>query len=165
MLNLNDDQSIAYLYQEIMKQVKQMITNAMTGIKSYISGIVLDMTHPVNSIYMSADPTSPGELFGGTWVQIKDCFLLAAGDTYAAGSTGGEAAHTVSYDEMPPHYHNVLINFQAGASADMYSVTPVTSYNPSINGAWMGTTTSAGGGQPHNNMPPYLTVYIWKRTK
>lgn len=160
MLNLNDDQTIAYLYQEIMKQVKQMITNAMTGIKSYISGIVLDMTHPVNSIYMSADPTSPEELFGGTWVQIKDCFLLAAGDIYEAGSTGGEAEHTLTLAEGPSHVHydgTVLVGLSGTAGSSTAQVLfDETAGRP---------TTSAGGGQPHNNMPPYLTVYIWKRTK
>ena len=52
---------------------------------------VIGMIYPVGSIYMSVNATSPASLFGGTWEQLKDRFLLAAGDTYAAGSTGGEA--------------------------------------------------------------------------
>ena len=53
-----------------------------------------DKIYPVGSIYISAASTSPATLFGGTWEQIKDTFLLAAGDTYTAGETVGEAEHT-----------------------------------------------------------------------
>ena len=64
---------------------------------------VIDMVYPVGAIYMSVNSTNPGNLFGGTWERIKDRFLLAAGDTYAAGSTGGEAKHALSVDELPEH--------------------------------------------------------------
>ena len=66
---------------------------------------VLDKVYPVGSIYMSVNSTNPKTLFGGTWVQIKDRFLLAAGTTYKAGATGGEAAHTLTASEMPSHNH------------------------------------------------------------
>ena len=62
---------------------------------------LLDMAHPIGSIYRSVNATNPATLFGGTWEQIKDCFLLSAGDTYAAGSTGGEATHKLTVAEMP----------------------------------------------------------------
>ena len=68
--------------------------------------ILLDKLYPVGCIYQSAKATSPAELFGGTWEQIKDRFILAAGDTYAAGSTGGEATHTLTVNEMPRHNHD-----------------------------------------------------------
>ena len=60
-------------------------------------------TYPVGAIYISTISTSPASLFGGTWEQLKDRFLLGAGDTYAAGATGGEAAHALTVNEMPPH--------------------------------------------------------------
>lgn len=66
---------------------------------------IINIVYPVGSIYMSVNSTSPASLFGGTWERIKDRFLLAAGDTYSAGSTGGEAQHTLTVDEMPSHYH------------------------------------------------------------
>ena len=61
--------------------------------------------YPVGSIYMSVNSTSPATLFSGSWQRIQDRFLLCAGSTYAAGSTGGEATHKLTIDEMPSHSH------------------------------------------------------------
>ena len=122
---------------------------------------LLDFFHPVGSIYESTNPTSPEILFGGTWEQIKDRFLLAAGDTYAAGATGGEAMHTLTVAEMPAHTHPYKYNGQSlNVSTSGIRLTDgdkSNAYSGSPNGA-------AGGNQPHNNMPPYVTVYMWKRT-
>jgi microcystin-dependent protein len=68
---------------------------------------IFDMIYPVGSLYWSKNPTNPGTLFGGTWTQIKDKFILAAGDTYTAGATGGEAKHQLTADEMPSHGHSL----------------------------------------------------------
>jgi microcystin-dependent protein len=62
--------------------------------------------YPVGSIYMSVNNVNPSELFGGTWQQIKDTFLLASGDVYNNGATGGEATHTLSASEIPTHTHS-----------------------------------------------------------
>ena len=70
---------------------------------------------PVGSIYMSMIATSPATLFGGTWVQMENRFLLGAGSGYVAGVTGGEAEHTLTGNEMPSHYHLLAMN-QAGES-------------------------------------------------
>ena len=117
--------------------------------------------YPVGSIYMSVNNTDPSTLFGGTWEQIKDMFLLSAGDTYAAGSTGGEAQHTLTVEEMPEHQHS--LHYRSIYSGDG-STSAITSKSYSSgstskeNGA-----IATGGGQAHNNMPPYLAVYVWKR--
>lgn len=121
--------------------------------------ISLEDVYPVGAIYMSAAATNPGTLFGfGTWERIKDRFLLAAGDAYAAGATGGEATVTLTVNEMPKHTHGLKMSKGAG---NYYSP-------PWGDGIDEATPTSvvqsAGGGQAHNNMPPYLAVYIWKRT-
>ena len=128
--------------------------------------------YPVGSIYISANSTSPAELFGGTWKQIKDRFLLAAGDTYAAGSTGGEATHTLTVDEMPAHRHS-SDSYQYGYSnsytdKDNYC-TWINHGTPNNNDPTAGEsgpvrTSLVGGSNPHNNMPPYLAVYMWQRT-
>lgn len=116
--------------------------------------------YPVGSIYMSVVETSPATLFGGTWERIKDAFLLSAGDTYAAGATGGEAEHTLTIDEMPSHSHEL----------HMDKATSEGRYNDGYIGKGGYTTgnarytNSTGGGLAHNNMPPYLAVYVWKRT-
>ena len=87
--------------------------------------------YPVGSIYMSTTNTSPASMFGGTWEQIKDCFLWATGDTTSitytengtsvtklltAGSRGGEATHTLTANEMPAHNHN-LNAFTSGSGS------------------------------------------------
>ena len=59
-----------------------------------IKGAILDACHPVGSIYISVDSTSPTTLFGGTWTRIQDRFLLAAGSDYSAGTEGGSRTHS-----------------------------------------------------------------------
>ena len=78
----------------------------MSERKARLDKSVIDMVYPVGAIYMSVNSTNPASLFGGTWEQIKDRFLLSAGDSYSAGSTGGEAEHTLTYGEMPVHSHS-----------------------------------------------------------
>ncbi len=122
--------------------------------------INLDKIYPVGSIYMSVNDTNPSTLFGGNWEQIKDRFLLATGDTYSPGVLDGEATHTLTIDEMPSHDH--LINRVWGTDNRSHSaVEKDTAFGElhQVNG-FMSET---GGNKPHNNMPPYLTVYIWKR--
>ena len=62
--------------------------------------------YPVGALYWSSNPTDPGTLFGGTWTQIKDKFILAAGDTYQVGSTGGEANVILDINQIPQHKHS-----------------------------------------------------------
>ena len=123
--------------------------------------------YPVGSIYMSVNNTDPSELFGGEWEQIKDTFLLACGDNYNNGATGGEATHTLTVDEMPSHRHT------AGTYDGAYSLDNQGFGNGNTQGVRinMSSSTSSiriqtnfeGGGQAHNNMPPYLAVYCWVR--
>lgn len=70
-----------------------------------ISANTCDLMYPVGSIYLSVNSTNPSTLFGGSWEQIKDCFLLACGDTYSSNTTGGEATHTLTTNEIPKHTH------------------------------------------------------------
>lgn len=128
---------------------------------------VLDKVYPIGSIYMSVSSTNPQNLFGGTWVQIKDRFLLAAGTTYKAGATGGEAAHTLTNGEIPAHTHEMYSSNGGGDGSwtpdeGTYLVDSVST----VKKTWWARLgmNAAGGGGAHNNMPPYLAVYIWKRT-
>ena len=130
---------------------------------------VLDM-YPVGSIYQTTSSTfNPQTAWGGTWERIKDRFLLAAGDTYTGGSTGGEATHKLTTQEMPSHAHTMYVNNDGSSSSWLpasgtYLVKPdcVTTSTKNYGGAL--AQNGAGLGQAHNNMPPYLAVYIWKRT-
>lgn len=123
---------------------------------------MLDKAYPVGSIYMSVNSTNPQNLFGGTWVQIKDRFLLAAGTTYKAGATGGEAAHTLTVDEIPNHQHVLWYPNEGGEQSAAIGYPEAGSKNTWY--AEASKTGGAGGGAAHNNMPPYLAVYVWKRT-
>lgn len=136
---------------------------------------------------MSVNSTSPATLFGGTWVQIKDTFLLAAGNTYTAGSTGGKAKVNLSVENLPSHTHT------GKTHVDGAHVHYSTAYGWMIDGVgnartavaegssgfgadikiradgsehqhWF-TTDATGNGKEHENMPPYLAVFVWKRTK
>ena len=153
-----------YLYDS--KDVKY--DNSKSGLTStYVEGAIDELylaaasatkePYPVGSIYISVNNTNPSTLFGGTWVQLKDRFLLGAGDTYSNGATGGEAEHTLTIDEMPSHSHS----YKIGATNSNHSGSDGYHYLAQNNNA---NTGSTGGDQPHNNMPPYLVVYMWKRT-
>ncbi len=140
--------------------------------------------HPVGSLYWSKNSTNPSELFGGTWQQIKDVFILASGDTYEVDSTGGSATHKLTTNEMPSHTHtfkgtasshshtllyNAISNKPGGAisglnggdlwnnGVDLNGSTNSTSITP------RGTNSSTGGGQAFSIMPPYKTRYCWER--
>nr|DAO22013.1 MAG TPA: baseplate protein [Caudoviricetes sp.] len=121
--------------------------------------------HPVGSIYQSSSLVNPADLFGGgTWERIKDRFLLAAGDSYAEGSTGGEAAHTLTANEMPKHSHNVSNGTALLTTNNSIAINQTAAANglPNITStAWFAEN---GGSAAHNNMPPYLVVYTWMRT-
>ena len=171
---------------------------------------VIDKIYPVGSIYISVNSTNPGALFGGTWEQIQEKFLLSAGDTHTAGTTGGEFTHTLTIDEMPQHNHTASSD-STGAhthtrgtmeiSGDFYNLTawygaagafwvsdvtdaktqgsPTGFFSNSVHFSgsnnWSGATSSNGdhshtitvnnngSGNAHNNTPPYLAVYMWKR--
>ena len=141
--------------------------------------------YPVGAVYISANSTSPASLFGGTWEQIKGRFLLATGeadqnsDIYfgqiaggwnaVVGSTGGQDYHTLATYEMPSHSHDsIAVNGDKaykilyGAGGDITTSAGTINYT-SGSGVFELMTATAGGGQPHNNMPPYLSVYMWKR--
>lgn len=129
-----------------------------------LSSLILEAVYPVGSIYMSVNNTSPATLFGGTWEAIQGKFLLGAdGGAYKAGNTGGEATHTLTTSEMPSHNHAV---YYPNAGADNHSAPGNYPDGPSDSTyyAVSSYTSREGGGKAHNNMPPYLSVYIWKRT-
>ena len=130
---------------------------------------IVESVYPVGAIYMSVSAVTPATLFGfGTWNPIEDRFLLAAGPTYAAGSIGGEAEHTLTELEMPAHDHefdrhqlwrNEQVPPSTTSESDGYGVSNKTLP------IYTDTTIATGAGESHNNMPPYLTVYMWQRTE
>ena len=122
---------------------------------------LINTLYPVGSIYTSIDSTNPHSLFGGTWEQIKDTFLLSAGDTYVAGNTGGQASVTLNTNQIPSHNHTFPTSNNLKSGSQGYSSTHV---NGTSGAGRTNTTGSTGGNAAHNNMPPYIAVYTWKRT-
>lgn len=148
------------------------VANGGTGATSAQGALtnlgVLDAVYPVGSIYMSMDPTDPSMLFGGTWTQIQDVFLLASGSEHIAGSTGGESSHALTTSEIPAHGHD-LFGYNAGSYSSYtakYAVFQCVHNGGSSYKKLLATESilDTGGGQPHNNMPPYIAVYVWERT-
>ena len=164
--------------------------------KGYSGGVSPLDIYPIGSIYMSVNSTNPSTLFGGSWTRLQDTFLLAAGSSYAAGSTGGEATHTLSTTEIPAHTHgsklgtayirlhgygaggNFIHNFDNSASGIITGDGYQSGFRSASQlaqqtgaGSYSGfslslghTHNSVGSDGSHNNMPPYLAVYMWKRT-
>lgn len=151
--------------------------------------------YEVGDGFFTKNSTNPEVRWPGTkWTQIKDMFILAAGDNYEVDETGGEAEHTLSIAEMPKHGHRVFL--WTGGNGDGGSYTGIL-LNPKTNkmetasngakiyhiwksasfktygnadgagvgsGDVSGNTGFAGSDTGHNNMPPYLVRYYWERT-
>ena len=134
---------------------------------------LLNKIYPVGSLYMSAKATSPASLFGGTWERIKDRLILAAGDTYAAGSTGGEAKHIHTLSESNSAFaqigssNNLFLEDLFEQPIKQYAKNPIwkqtTAPVEKTQNANCGTTPVRGKTDAASNMPPYLTAYIWQR--
>lgn len=213
------DEKLQYLYEQLQNTASKV--------------------YPVGSVYLSFNSADPSTLFGGVWERLKDTFLLANGDTYAANTTGGSATKTITVNNMPAHNHTVNSSgahthtattssngahthtrgdmnitasgfmgesteaggdyerFMKQASGALYwgspgsygsnggidkddyigyfdasrSWTGSTSSNgahthtltTSSNGVHTHTTNNTGGSTPINIMPPYTTVYVWRR--
>ena len=136
--------------------------------------ITLADVYPVGSVYMSTSATSPATTFGfGTWSAIQGRMLIGADGTYAGGSTGGAATVTLSAAEMPVHTHVQNAHDHTTGASSIERSYPSGVRNDMLLGAGnmggaTGATTAvnqnAGSGGAHNNLPPYLSVYIWTRT-
>lgn len=192
-----------------MPQIHELTTNSSPTSSTYVAvddgsttkkatlKAIANVIYPVGSIYMSVNSTSPATLFGGTWEQIQDTFLLSAGSSYTAGNTGGEAAHTLIEKELPHMTGTFTLSSNLGTNvtgadtkwedasgkfsrvsrsgrnilkynSGTYSVSQNQTLYDKVSWQIGGEETSSGSGVyntvSHNNMPPYLVVYMWKRT-
>ena len=176
---------------------KDLVVNGSLKLGSKQTNI-FDLIYPVGSIYISTNNTNPGQLFGGTWEQIKDRFLLSKGDKTTAGNTGGNSDHQINVNELPSHHHTILGTIESGGSHSHeigYDVdggsgsSRYTVHGAGTSGSARTTYTSEDGEHSHtfkdgktngtytdstfkktvenksfSIMPPYLIVYMWKRT-
>ena len=211
---------LAKVFQRVRSFVASQLNSKASVIHTHTSSDITDLynlIYPIGSIYLSVNSVDPSTLFGGTWEKIKDKFLLSDGDTYSIGSTGGEATHTLTIDEMPSHNHSASTDTQGDHTHDVWTDTQGNHYHglygrswswgqtnatesiqaSAVSGYWGNnalssrpenggtlwggshahnvgmngagshahtvTVNNSGAGAAHNNMPPYLTVNVWKR--
>jgi len=141
-----------------------------TGGEVQINGTnVLESVYPLGSIYINASvSTNPATLLGfGAWTNFGAGRVLvglnsADTDFDAAEETGGSKTHTLTINEMPSHNHGGI--YPAGASGSFSQAFDVDHPQTGADLSNQKYTTSTGGGQPHNNLQPYIVVYMWKRT-
>lgn len=141
---------------------------------------IADIVYPVGSIYLSVNNINPGTLFGGTWVawgsgQVPVGVNTSITQFATVEQTGGEIEHTLILDEIPAHDH---LDVATGGGVDAYPVKPYRwddggglLQGPAsgiVSSGYQVATTnpivSNGGGEAHNNLQPYITCYMWKRT-
>lgn len=118
--------------------------------------------------WASNDPTSPASFIGGTWERIEGKFIMGASDTYPAGSTGGEASVALTKENNGPHDHT-FVKFTTGAvNTDPNGNTVQRGLGSNASQAVLNfpdnfQLSTSGEGKPHNNIPPYYSMYIWRR--
>lgn len=125
-----------------------------------------DEIFPIGAIYLSTSAINPQTIFGGVWERIKDRFLLGAGDRFKPGEKDGEAEHILSADEIPYHGHETMYMIQnsSGVSPEGDMLLAADA-DGSVKGTVRNMTVTGmkSYGAAHNNMPPYLAVYVWER--
>ena len=125
---------------------------------------ILGLVYPIGAIYTSVSSTSPATLFGGTWSAFGAGRVLVGIDPSDTAfdtveETGGAKTHTLTTAEMPSHSHEMSgFKYTSGGSGAKLS------YTPDGKDPFSETTGTAGSGDAHNNLQPYIVVYMWKRT-
>lgn len=118
---------------------------------------------PLNYVMITADNVNPSSWAGGTWEAFATGKTLIGVDTSqnefnAVLKTGGEKTHTLTIDEMPEHGFIVSTTNVSATYTNGYIMTGGYTKTKDTN------IGSVGGNQPHNNLPPYITVYLWRKT-
>lgn len=178
--NIDGEKRLQSLKESVQRALDEVsntdekTTTIIQKVFELMNGRIWKECYPVGSIYLSVNSTDPSTLFGGSWERIQDRFLLASGNSYGAGSTGGSAKAT-----LPSHTHTVGSGgFQIwGAKAGTGSTEPgnqisgndklyaAVKGNSTSNYKWLDSVDSKGVRDVSQaNMPPYLAVYVWKRT-
>ena len=131
-----------------------------TTLEDFVNNLNLKVInmYPTGSIYQSTVEESPASLFGGEWEKLENTFLYGSG-TKTLGDTGGEETHKLTIAEMPSHRHREQGYFACGDGGKAVMTTEILSSDAPRQSSIL----NEGGDQPHNNMPPYTVINIWKR--
>ena len=155
------------------KELKDIIDRLTALENGYNIENIMLSTYPVGSIYMSVNNTNPSTLFGGTWEawgkgRVPVCVDTEDVNFNSVEKTGGESTVTLTESQIPSHRHGFTDGAKAivyenpvlmSAGSDFQAFRAPTSGTLSVSG-----TSNTGGGDSHNNLQPYITCYMWKRT-
>lgn len=122
--------------------------------------------HPVGSIYQTTSPENPSVTFGGgTWERIEGRFIMGASDTYPAGSTGGSATKTIAKTNLPNEKIFVYSLYTKGSEGREFDAVSLSYTHSDGSGDFSrtGITDPLGDSTPLDILPPYYSVYIWRR--
>lgn len=177
----------------VAEDLVQLTTTDLENLTNLITPILLSKVYPIGSIFISTNSTNPGAYLGGTWEAWGTGRTIVGIDTKDTNfntveKTGGEITHTLTINETPSHNHtyNAFLRANAGDGGlwvgnNQYFIAIRSRVNngDSIpnNGSstWNNENighdynlqekmTYTGGSQAHNNLQPYITCYMWKRT-
>lgn len=182
---INKPIEASFLAQELAKMANEKADEAINKVNDSAHGEVSLSAWPIGSIYLSVSPTSPAQLFGGTWERIKGRFLLGSGEIDAnnsdywgttvvkqvwcsAGEKSGGAYRQLTEKELPRHTHFIG---NGGIGTGTNDVGPLVAGSYSANSNTSGNTVkmntlnanATGQGAAFSIMPPFLAVYMWKR--
>lgn len=138
---------------------------------------ICDMVYPVGSIYLSVNDTNPGTIFGGTWTAWGTGRVpvgVNTGDSNfnTVEKTGGASTVSLTEAQLPSHkHHTTFYNDDFNNSGDGETDSSKKKQSAGLTydvgymqNSWNKDTSSTGSGQAHNNLQPYITCYMWKRT-
>lgn len=142
--------------------------------KWYHEATFFDKIYPIGSVHITTNSVNPSNYFDGEWERIQDTFLLASGTTYENGATGGSATVTLTAAQsgVPQHTHTYAhtdTTYKANTTSRKPGTATAANYVTSITATANNTNktsnnnTAANASQAHENMPPYLAVYMWER--
>lgn len=139
-----------------------------------IAQVIIDRIYPIGSIYMSVNSANPSTYLGGTWIAWGSGRVPVGVDPNDTSfdtveETGGAKTHTLTAAQMPPHRHAVpRVNTSSSTTGPGFTYSSSTKMTWAAHSGYYGgsntTAEAAGTTQAHNNLQPYITCYMWKRT-
>lgn len=171
----NDDNSsypsVAAVSDAVLNKSTELLGYMQSQVDAAVS-YVLTSVFPIRYVLTTFDNNDYTDYLGFKWEQISDRFLLAS-TASEPGGLGGEATHTLTPAEMPSHSHDTFLHCNYGGGTQTVAgrfiiegpqyVGWSSGNRSNINTGYAGPTGDSGSSQAHNNMPPYVTVRMWRR--
>lgn len=154
-----DEETDGWIGEEYAEYAEENVPSLTINESTKVQGF-----YPVGSLYFSINSTNPTVYFGGTWELFGPGRTIVGVDENdtsfsTAEKTGGEKTHTLTVSELAAHTHNWKYLKDTASGTAVHRMR-AASYNTSVHPYY---SSYVGGGQPHQNMQPYRTCYIWKR--